>query len=201
MKQLLPVDDNDDYFGESEQTIFSRFYLKQITFLAELDQLEIVKVLHDGLIIIIVIIIMMINNEQQQQQRNPSNIGHWLYCLLTLLDPIQIDNVYYELRLLFQTLNRQRKKILFITMERIRNNRKNSSNHQQVMDNGHEAQQQQQQQPKNDDNRKQWWPKQQQQQQQQQIYRPLKDQYCNICLIMMIIIHFFGQKDLLDSLI
>ncbi|KAH7642551.1 hypothetical protein HUG17_5596 [Dermatophagoides farinae] len=171
---------------ENNMDAYTNGHWPQITFLAELDQMEIIKVLHR----------------------------------------IQTANVYYELRLLFQTCNRQRIKILLLAANRLKNYYYCCCGENPDHNHHHHPPPQQQQQQQQNGRRKTMIYRQQQKiqneksrrqqksqnnnnnnnnfsstfHQQQKIIHPLKDQYCAHCLIMIIIIHFFGQKDLLDSL-
>lgn len=142
----------------------------QISFLCELDQTEVVRVLRFFRI--------WLRRDGYRPQ-----LGLWLFALLTLLDSVQTGGVYHELRVLFASCNLARMQTLMmvssikvekdkcqaklvpsscISVSPVSSSSGKCSTCEQV--------------------------------------RHLRKQHSTLCLVMLLIGHFFGQKDLIGAL-
>lgn len=169
----LSLCSQNDAKGQSianrDNNAYAAGHLPQVSFLAELEQTEVVNVLrfcrtwirHDGY---------------------RPRLGLWLYGLLALLDPVQTADVYHELRLLFTRCNQVRiQSVLeangFIN-KMVKQNIKLALSGCRKISN-----------PNNTPTVQ---------------CKPcdrviqLRKQHSTLCLVMVIIVHFFGQKDLID---
>lgn len=145
----------------------------QISFLCELDQTEVIRVLRFFRI--------WLRRDGYRPQ-----LGLWLYGLLSLLDPVQTGDVYHELRLLFSSCNHARMQTLMdasaIKTERDKNTDGLVASTCNALSRGGTA----------------------------SVtsskcvgcerVRHLHKQHSTLCLIMLVIGHYFAQRDLISAL-
>ena len=156
--------------GHTAGNAYATGHQPQISFLCELDQAEVIKVLRFFQI--------WLRRDGYRPQ-----LGLWLYGLLSLLDLVQTGHVYHELRVLFLSCNQARMRTLLdissLKTERDSNSGKLiASTCESVKSSG----------PNFTGNCVTC-----------ERMRHFRKQYSTLCLIMLVIGHFFGQRDLLSE--
>lgn len=154
-------------FAGRENNAYAAGHFPQVSFLAELEQTEVINVLR------------FCRSWLRHEGYRP-RLGLWLHSLLALLDPIQTSDVYHELRLLFTRCNQVRIQCLveasgFKSKMMKHNGRLECRT--KAIGGGIDG--------------------------QCKVCGRLieiRKQHSTLCLVMVIIVHFFGQKDLIDLL-
>lgn len=151
---------------------YSNGHQPQISFLCELDQTEVIRVLRFFRI--------WLRRDGYRPQ-----LGVWLFGLLSLLDPVQTGDVYNELRVLFVSCNQARMRTLLdasaldVKAEKSRGGESklvpSTCNSQCPSATGSKCV-------------------------PCERVTTLRKQHSTLCLVMLIIGHFFGQKDLIGAL-